>query len=480
MADHSTRSDVLIVGAGSAGSVLAERLSADPTCRVTVVEAGPGPDEPGVRDLTRNGLQLPIGAASPLAQRYRTRLTDDPARDADIVRGVTVGGSGAVNGGYFCRALPADFDGPALPGWSWSEVIPHYRAIQTDLDFPDRADGGPIAIRRTNELVGSTAAFVDAARAAGLRWLPDLNAEPIGENSPPGIGAVPLNIVDGVRGGPGAAFLEPAAARPNLTVLPRTRVLRVRLSGGRAVGVEIVGPGGPGVVEADRVVLSAGAVSSAQLLMLSGIGPAATLRRLGIAVAADLPVGQRTWDHPEWVLPTTWTVAPQRPVLEVVLVIDGIEIRPYTGGFIAMVGDGTAGRPDWPHLGVALMTPRAAGRVSLQSADPMVAPSIQHHYDSAGEDTAALRRGCEYATEVLGTTTQLGEPMWSTSQHLCGTAPMGLDLDEHAVVDPRCRVKGIDRLWVVDGSVLPRITSRGPHATIAMIGHRAAEFVSAG
>lgn len=480
MDDRITRSDVLIVGAGSAGSVLAERLSADSACRVTVVDAGPGPDEPGVRELTRNGLQLPIGAASPLAQRYRTQLTDQPARAAEIVRGVTVGGSGAVNGGYFCRALPADFDEPAVPGWSWNEVGPHYRAIQTDLDFPDRADGGPIAIHRTHELVGSTAAFVDAARAFGLRWLPDLNAEPTAENLPPGIGAVPLNIVNGVRSGPGAAFLEPAMARPNLAVLPRTRVLRLRLSGGRVVGVETVGPSGAAVLEADRVVLSAGAIGSAQLLMLSGIGPATALGHLGIPVSVDLPVGQRTWDHPEWVLPTTWTVVPQRPVLEVVLVSEDIEIRPYTGGFIAMVGDGTLGRPDWPHLGVALMAPRAHGRVSLLSSDPMVAMSIEHHYDSAADDVAALQRGCEYATEMLGATTQLGEPMWSTSQHLCGTAPMGADSDEHAVVDPRCRVRGMDNLWVVDGSVLPRITGRGPHATIAMIGHRAAEFVSAG
>jgi predicted dehydrogenase (TIGR03970 family) len=478
--DPITHSDVLIVGAGSAGSVLAERLSADSACQVTVVEAGLGLDEPGVAELTRNGLQLPIGAASPLAQRYRTQLTDEPPRGADIVRGVTVGGSGAVNGGYFCRALPIDFDGPGVPGWSWAEVGPHYRAIQTDLDFPDRADGGPIAVRRVHELVGSTAAFADAAHAFGLNWLPDLNAEPVGDNAPPGIGAVPLNIVDGVRNGPGAAFLKPAVARPNLTVLPRTRVLRLRLSGGRVIGVETVGPNGPAVLTADRIVLSAGAICSAQLLMLSGIGPAAGLRVVGIPIAVDLPVGQRTWDHPEWVLPTTWTVVPQRPVLEVVLVAEGIEIRPYTGGFIAMVGDGTLGRPDWPHLGVALMSPRAQGRVSLVSDDPMAAPLIEHHYDGAADDVAALRRGCDYVTEMLGQTTQLGEPMWSTSQHLCGTAPMGIDSDEYAVVDPRCRVRGIDNLWVVDGSVLPRITGRGPHATIAMIGHRAAEFVSAG
>ncbi|AQT78797.1 mycofactocin system GMC family oxidoreductase MftG [Mycolicibacterium litorale] len=479
MASDNIHSDVLIVGAGSAGSVLAARVSADPGCRVTVVEAGPGTVEAGVATLTRNGLQLPIGAASPLVQRYRTTLTDDPHRAADLVRGATVGGSGAVNGGYFCRALPVDFDEFGVPGWSWPEVLAHYRAIQTDLDFPDRADGGPIPIRRTRELLGSTAAFVDAARSAGLGWLPDLNAEPTGVNAPPGVAAVPLNIVDGVRTGPGAAFLEPASARPNLTVLPRTRVLRVRTVRARAVGVEAVGPAGPVTLTADRVVLSAGAIGSAQLLMLSGIGPAAALREAGIAVVANLPVGQRTSDHPEWVVATTWTVAPQRPVLEVVLVADGLEIRPYTGGFIAMVGDGMPGRPDWPHLGVALMTPRSRGRLTLASADPMVAPRIEHRYDSDGDDVAALSRGVRMAAEILGSTTELGEPMWSTSQHLCATAPMGPDTDEHAVVDSRCRVRGIDGLSVVDGSVLPRITGRGPHATIAMIGHRAAEFVVA-
>ena len=441
-----------------------------------MVEAGPGPADDGVRALTSNGLQLPIGAASPLVRRYATALTVDADRAADIVRGTTVGGSGAVNGGYFCRALPSDFE-PALPGWSWAEVTAHYRAIENDLDFPNRHDDGPIRIRRTREFVGSTAAFVDAARAAGFRWLPDLNAEPVADNTPPGVGAVPLNIVDGIRTGPGAAFLEPAMNRLNLTVLSGTRVVRVRTVAGRAVGIEAVGPTGAVELAADRIVLSAGAIESAHLLMLSGIGPAGDLRAAGVSPVVDLPVGQRTWDHPEWVIPTTWTVAVGRPVLEALLVGDDIEIRPYTGGFISMVGDGTAGRPDWPHLGVALMRPRAHGRVALVSADPTVAPRIEHRYDSAPADVAALRGGCDLAAEIIGTTTELGEPMWATSQHLCGTAPMGTDGDEYAVVDPRCRVRGLDGLWVVDGSILPRITSRGPHATIAMIGHRAAEFV---
>ncbi|MGY4712299.1 mycofactocin dehydrogenase MftG [Mycolicibacterium sp. CBM1] len=477
MVDDIPHSDVLVVGAGSAGSVLAERLSADSSCRVTVVEAGLGTGEPGVAALTRNGLQLPIGAASPLVARFRTRLTEDPDRPADLVRGATVGGSGAVNGGYFCRALPADFDNLGLEGWAWLDVLAHYRAIQTDLDFPDRADGGAIVIGRTGEFAGSTAAFIDAARSAGLRWLPDLNAEPSGANAPPGVGAVPLNIVAGVRTGPGAAFLEPAMTRPNLTVQSRTRVLRVLSRGSRAVGVEAIGPAGPVTITADRVVLSAGAIGSAHLLMLSGIGPASVLQGAGVRTLVDLPVGRRTSDHPEWVVPTTWAVAASRPVLEVVLVAEGLEIRPYTGGFIAMVGDGTTGRPDWPHLGVALMQPRARGRVTLASADPAVPPLIEHRYDSEPDDVSDLRSGLRMATEMLGGSTQLGEPLWSTSQHLCGSAPMGADGDDAAVVDLRCRVRGIDGLWVVDGSVLPRITSRGPHATIAMLGHRAAEFV---
>ena len=457
--------------------MLAERLSADPSCRVTVVEAGLGPAEPGVRALTANGLALPIGAASTVARRYRTTLTETPIRMADMVRGATVGGSGAVNGGYFCRALPEDFDGPAIPGWSWAEVSDHYRAVETDLDLPPHHGGGPIAIRRTHDFTGSTAIFVDAVRCAGYRWLPDLNAEPIGDNTPPGIGAVPLNIVDGIRTGPGAAFLEPALDRPNLTVLARHQVLRLSLNGTRVTGVDAIGPGGPVGLSADRVVLSAGAIESAHLLMLSGIGPAAALREAGVPVVADLPVGQRTWDHPEWVIPTTWAVAPGRPVLEVLLIDGDVEIRPYTGGFISMVGGGTAGTPDWPHLGVALMRPLSHGRLTLLSADPAQSPLIEHRYDSDPRDAAELRRGHQLAAEIVRTTTTLGEPMWSTSQHLCGTAPMGLDGDEHAVVDPRCRVRGLDGLWVVDGSILPRITSRGPHATIAMIGHRAAEFV---
>ena len=460
-------SDVLIVGAGSAGSVLAEQLTTDPDCRVTVIEAGPALTDPAVRALTDDATALPIEAGSPVAVRYRTTLTEDPVRDADVVRGACLGGSGAVNGGYFCRALPADFDGPAIPGWSWAQVDEHYRAIETDLDFPDPRGGGPIVISRVAAMRGPTAAFVTAAGAAGLPWLPNLNAEPDGDNAPPGVGAVPLNVVAGKRNGPGTAFLQPALDRPNLRVLTGVRVTRLVVVAGRVVGVAGIGPDGPISLDADRVVLSAGAIESAHLLMLSGIGPSATLRELGIPVVSDLPVGQRCWDHPEWVMSTDWIPALRRAVLEVVLLADDIEVRPYTTGF----GSPTAS------IGVGLMRPRAHGRVSLTSADPLVPPRIEHRYDSEPADIAALQEGCDLLAHIVSGTTELGEPTWSTSQHLCGTAPMGVDGDQWAVVDPQCRVLGVPGLWVVDGSVLPRIPGRGPHATIAMIGHRAAEFV---
>jgi predicted dehydrogenase (TIGR03970 family) len=343
---------------------------------------------------------------------------------------------------------------------------------------PLHGDRGPIPVGRVAETDASTSGFVDSARRAGFEWIDDLNGSNTAAHLPEGIGAVPLNIVDGVRTGPGAAYLQSALARPNLTLLTRTRVLRVRISGGRAVGVDAVGARGPISLPADRIVLSAGAIGSAHLLMLSGIGNETQLRTAGVDVVAPLPVGEACADHPEWVLPTDWVVFPGRPVLEVVFsTADDIEVRPYTGGFVTMVGDGTPGHPDWPHIGVALMQPRSRGRITLVSADPRVPPRIEHHYDSEPEDVATLQRGSDLARELAGTTTHVGAPVWSTSQHLCGSAHLGAERDEFAVLDPQCRVRGIDGLWVIDGSVLPSITSRGPHATIVMIGHRAAEFV---
>lgn len=426
--------DVLIVGAGSAGSILAERLSADPGLRVVVLEAGPDRLDPAVAALTDDATVLPIGPDSPVVRHYRTTLT--ASQSVDIVRGSVTGGSGAVNGGYFWRARPSDF-GADLPGWSWVDVEPHYRAVESRIDARPRRDFAP-----------STTAFAAAAEAAGL-----------------GPTAVPLNIRGRRRRGPGAVFLEPAMGRPNLTVLAATAVTRLRMDGPRATGVEAVGPAGPVRLDADRVVLSGGAVESVHLLMLSGIGPAGQLRALGIPVVADLPVGQSFQDHPEWVLTTDWTTTPGHSVLEMVLAAGDLEIRPYTTGFGS----------ERTTIGVALMRPRSRGHIALVSADPSVPPRIEHRYDGDAADAEALRNGCALVAEILAGASRLGEPAWSTSQHLCATAPMGTG--DSGVLDAQCRVYGVDGLWVIDGSALPRIPSRGPHATIAMLAHRAAEFV---
>lgn len=477
------RSDILIIGAGSAGCVVAERLSADERCRVTVVEAGLVASDPDLRAMISEGSVLPIGAASPLVRRFETALTDRPRRVSHVVRGAVVGGSGAVNGGYFCRGLPRDFDGWELPGWAWADVLRHFRDIETDLDFggPLHGQGGPIPVQRIHEIASSTSDFIARARNVGYQWIADLNGAKDSTSTVTGVGAVPLNIADGVRVGPGTAFLDGALDRPNLTLMDGTSMWRLRIEAGRVTGAEGQGPSGRVELSAGRIVLCAGAIRTAQILMLSGVGDEAVLREAGIPVTVGAPVGMHCVDHPEWVMPTTWATAPGKPVLEAILQTeDSVEIRPYTGGFVAMMGDGSRGRPDWPHVGVALMQPRSRGRVAVVSADPRVPLRIEHRYDSEPEDVAALRRGSELARELCPTAEPPPEPLWSTSQHLCATAPMGGDSDERAVLDQRCRVRGVDGLWVIDGAALPAITSRGPHATIVMLAHRAAEFVAAG
>ena len=475
MAGPALHSDVLVVGAGSAGSIVAERLSSEPARTVTVLEAGVSLADPVLAAQASDATRLPIGADSRLVWRYESELTSRPGEVARLMRGATIGGSGAVNGGYFCRGLPGDF-GSGLTGWSWPEVMGSFRAIETDLDFsgPLHGDSGPIPVRRAYEMCLGTMRFIDAAQHSGFEWIHDLNDATTA--SGPGVGAVPLNVTAaGVRTGPGAAFLLPASGRPNLLVRTRTQALRVVIERGRAVAVQAVGPDGPIRLTADRIILCAGAIESAHLLMLSGVGRASMLQRLGIAVHSALPVGARCADHPEWLVAADWPGTPGRPVLEAVLHYADVEIRPYTSGFATMLGE--SGPVEAPQIGVALMVPRARGRLTLVDADPRVPPRIEHRYDTEPEDAAALRRGLSMLGDMLGVEPDAAPLPWSTSQHLCGSAPMGSGDDEASVLDARCRVRGVEGLWVIDGSALPQIPSRGPHATIAMLAHRAAGFL---
>ena len=396
------------------------------------------------------------------------------------MRGAVVGGSGAVNGGYFCRALPADFATWRLPGWSWDDVLPHFRAIENDMDFdgPLHGSDGPILVRRVSEFDGCTASFVNAAAEMGYAWVPDINGGAPGEPMAPGIGAVPLNINGGNRIGPGGAYLQPALSRTNLTLLADTRVGRIRFDKRTCSrrGVFRAGWAGDPYRRPDRLVQRGNRIrarpAAVRYRARCRAGSRGNCRRIRSAGR------NATSDHPEWVLPVNWTPTHDLPPLEAVLTTpNGLEVRPYTRGFGAMVEGAGEDPADRPHIGVALMQPRSRGRVSVVSDEPDVPPLIEHRYDSDPHDVASLSAGAELARELAESTTKVGEATWSTSQHLCGTAPMGVDGDAAAVVDVQCRVRGVDGLWVVDGSILPTVTSRGPHATIVMLGHRAAEFV---
>ncbi|MFC9787157.1 mycofactocin system GMC family oxidoreductase MftG [Rhodococcus sp. NPDC127528] len=477
--------DVVVVGGGSGGCVVAARLSEDPDRTVVLVEAGP--------DGARSGPigTLPVGPGSRLVWRYPGEL--QPGRGVTIARGRTLGGSGAVNGGYFVRGTAADFESwPA--NWSYAEVLPYFRKLETD-PFGDRrwhGDSGPMPITRTARaaLHPISAAFLDAATATGFGYRADLN-----EPHAVGAGPVPLNASSGARVSTAAAYLGAATGRPNLRVRTGEVARRVVVEGGRAVGVEVGSGARSRVLRARTVVLCAGAVGTPHLLMHSGIGPVQELSRLGLPVVVDRRgVGQGFEDHPEVALGYR-RVRPSRhesgrAILEVVLEADGIELRPYTAPF----GDIIAGVDDpVARIGVALTAPDSRGEVVLRSADPADPPLVRYHYLRSAKDRAAMRSGLELARELLASPGYAGlaDPLpasttadgmfenLGTSMHLSGSCRMGAVDDADAVVDDRCRVIGVDGLSVADTSVMPVLTSRGPHATAVMIAERVAAFLDA-
>ncbi|WP_182345909.1 mycofactocin system GMC family oxidoreductase MftG [Tomitella gaofuii] len=486
--------DVVIVGGGSCGSVLAARLSEDPACSVLLIESGTGVATRGPWPAHI----LPIGPGSPHAHHYATTLRHGVA--GTLVRGRGPGGSGAVNGAYFVRATPADLDawGRATAGrpgrtvWSYGDALPYFRRSEHDHDFGSSAvhgDAGPVPVRRRTAESWSAATdrFVAAAEAMGFPAEPDKNA-----GGPAGIGPVPCNIDRGMRVDPGSAYLRAAAGRPNLTVWTGTTVRALRMSAGTVRAVQVLRDGGLLEVQAHNVVLAAGAIETPALLWRSGIGDP---RMLGAAAVHALPgVGREFSDHPEITIPYKPAppvgdpVSGERaapPILEACLNLDSgdgaVEIRPYTASF----GDAVPGNPPMPPvLGAALMAPWGRGRMVPHPVDPCGAPRIEHHYLSDPRDEAAAAAAVDLARGLLDAS-GMGTPIdgmpanLGTSQHLSGTCPMGTDPGT-AVVDPRCRVHGIGGLSIADTSVFPRVPSRGPHATAVMLAERAAEFVASG
>jgi choline dehydrogenase len=293
--------DVVIVGAGTSGCALAARLSEDPKRRVLLLEAGPAWTDLAELppELARSGTYGASFPGHPNNWSFIAELGN--GRNHPMPRGKAAGGSSAINGTYFVRGRPQDFAGWAEQGnelWSWDRVLPYFLRCESDHDFRGELHGsaGPVPVARpgTDELRPVSRAFVDACRAAGYADDPDKNGA-----GPAGIGPIPRNSIDGVRMSTALTYLRPCAGRGNLTLVGGAEVQRVLFEGKRAVGVEARVDGKPLQFHGAEIVLSAGAINSPRLLMLSGVGPEQDLQALGIPVVLDRAgVGQHAMDHP--------------------------------------------------------------------------------------------------------------------------------------------------------------------------------------